>query len=173
MLQILAGLIARPALLGCIALGAAAGTQTWRLHSLQTQVAEDRATQAEAQRMAERRARATETRTAKAVEGITHDARTAAASLDADAADARRAGNGLRLAAHQANTACRATSSTSTAGRSDAADDAALVPADMLERLVDVAVVLAEAAGRANTAGIACQRAYAAVTSQGDDGGEN
>ena len=173
MLQILAGLIARPAVLGCIALGALAATQTWRLHSLQTQVAEDRATQAEAQRMAERRARDIETRTARAVESIAHESRPRIAQIDADAADARRAGNGLRMAAHPANAACRATSSTSTADRSDAADDAALVPADMLARLVDAAVVLAEAADRSRAAGTACQRVYTAVTGGEDWGGDD
>jgi hypothetical protein len=172
MLPLLAGLIARPALLACIALGAVAGALTWRLHSLQTQVAEDRATQAEAQRMAERRDRDTETRTARAVEKAAHDARPRIAQIDMDAADARRAGDGLRIHI-AARTACGAAPPAGAASRGDAASDADMVPADMLARAVDVAVVLAEAADRAHAAGAACQAAYAAVTAQGDDGGSD
>jgi hypothetical protein len=164
MLHLLAGLIARPALLACIALGAVAGWQTWNLHSLQADVAEARATQAEAVRMAERRARDTETRTARAVETIAHDARKTRTQIDADAADARRAGDGLRIHT-AARTACGAAPPAGAASRGDAADHADMVPADMLTRAVDAAVELAAAADRAHAAGAACQAAYAAVTS--------
>jgi hypothetical protein len=171
MLQLLVGLIARPAVLGCIALGTVAGAQTLRLHSLQAHMAEDRANQAEAQRMAERRARATEARTAKAIEGVSHDARTVAAGLDVDTADARRAGDGLRV--HTLNRAtCSAPAGSGATGRGDAAGEATAVPADMLSGLIDAAVVLADTADRAHAAGTACQRAYAVVTAQGDDGAE-
>jgi hypothetical protein len=163
MLHVLASLVARPALLGCIVLGAVAGTLTWRLHGLQTQVAEDRATQAEAERFAERRARDNETRTARAVEKAAHDARPRIAQIDADVADLRRAGAGLRN--HAAGFAvCGATPHAGAASGGDAAGHAELVPADMLARAVDLAVELAEAADRAHAAGAACQAAYGAVT---------
>ena len=163
MLPLLAGLIARPALLACIALGAVAGAQTWRLHSLQTQAAEDRATQAEAERFAERRDRDNETRTARAVEKAAHDARPRIAQIEADVADLRRAGDGLRIHA-TARTACGAAPPAGAASRGAAAGHADLVPADMLTRAVDAAVELAAAADRAHAAGAACQAAYAAVT---------
>lgn len=173
MLQILTGLIARPALLACIALGAVAGTQTWRLHSLQTSIATERAEAHEAARMASQARRDRENASRIATDKAAAHARTKTHDLDTDAADARAAGNGLRLANQAANARIGLASCTSTAGRSDAAEADPLVPADVLARVIDAAVELAAEADRRELARGTCQRIYEAVTggaSVGADG---
>lgn len=164
-------LVPRPVLaIAAIALGGAAGVQTWRLHDLQTVVAEDRATQAEASRMAERRAREVERQQANTVNRIAQDARNQTGQNDADAADARSAGNGLRMATKEACATDRPAQGSGATDRGKTAGATVAVPADVFEGLIDAAVVLAAAADKAHAAGTACQQSYEAVTS-GNDGG--
>lgn len=132
----------------------AAGAQTWRLHALQRDVARAELERAEAAREAERLAR-------RSMETIADETDRTLARARADAAAARSAADGLRVAAASAGAACR---DAGPAAPGAPASAAGLVLADVLGRAAERAAELAAAADAAHAAGSACERAYGAVT---------
>lgn len=127
--------------------------QTGRIHRLQLEVAQERAA-ATAQAL-----QLTQERQA-ALGKVTDEARTQVAAARRDAAAARAGADSLRTAAAAAGRACGAAS----AGGSDPAAGTGPVLADVLGRADDVAGELAAALDESRAAGLACERAYRAVT---------
>lgn len=142
-------MLLRIALALIVALGAGCVLQTWRLHVLQTSVAQQREAQREADRMAERRL-TTE------FQRIDHDAATRRDEIAAAAGRAAAAGNGLRIAAAEAG------ATASTCGSEDATA-ATGVLAELPGRMEEAGRAVAQHAVDLAEALAACQSAYAAA----------
>ena len=157
-------MVPRPVLLLAAVAGAAlAGAQTWRLHTLHAEVAQQRADQAEAARMAQQAARAEEQRRRQSIDEVSRHARTRIQAAELAAADARAAADSLRQRAHAAATA----GDDGGPGPADGCAPATgpgLVLADLLGRAAARAADLAAEADRRGAAGAACEAAYRAVT---------
>jgi uncharacterized protein YlxW (UPF0749 family) len=170
------------AILGVIAgLIGLAGAQTWRLHSAQLTAADLRTElQAQSRRAAENLAtahaealmltakhRAIEQAWIRKHQEIAREAENQARRTAADAGDARIAGDGLRIRAHQhaATAACPAAAATSpnAASSGPPTTSPATVLANVLERLETAGRELAAIADARGTAGAACEKAYQAL----------
>lgn len=116
-------------------------------------------------REAEAQARLEEQRRAAALQEIADEADAARARATADADRARRAADSLRDAARAAAARCSAPADDPTAAEPGAsAASPGLVLADVLGRADDRAGELAAALDASRAAGLACERAYDALT---------
>ncbi|WP_431512624.1 DUF2514 family protein [Variovorax sp. DAIF25] len=142
------------------------GLQTVRVAGLEQAAADQRATDAESQRLAERAQRTEEQRRAAAVTKEATDAHARITTLEDDLRGARAAADGVRSAAASAAGRARAGACTAPRSPGDPGADAIGVLADVLRRADERAGVLAEHADRLRIAGIACERSYGALTIQ-------
>lgn len=109
--------------------------------------------------------RAREADIAERVERIAHDAQAAAVAVAADARRADAAGRGLRDAVAAVAANCpRVAAPAGAAASSPAAGAPGDLLAELQRRLDDAAGELAAHADRARAAGLACERAYDAVS---------
>lgn len=130
-----------------------------------TTIAQDQRRVAELNTQAIADARAEEARRADEMERIAREAQELLDRSRADAADAGAAAERLRRQLAAFTSAARATPTDPGAPASgQAAGDPIGVLADVLERVDRRAGVLAEFADRAHAAGLACERAYDALT---------
>ncbi len=118
-----------------------------------------------AQATAQGSARTEEQRRQKSVNEVANDARTQQVAALDDAGRAADAGDRLRVAANELaeRTSC-ASSDSGVASRGEAARRSAMVLSDMLSRADKRAGELAAAYDRARIAGLACERAYSALS---------
>ena len=143
---------------------AAAGWQTVRLSATKVDLANIKAAQHEAARLAEAKARTDEARWRDQVDGVAKDARTKIAAARADAGLAVDATDRLRDRADAiAAIGCEG---PVIAGGGQPASAPGPVLADMLRRVAQAAGQLAATADERGAAGDACQRTYEAVTKQ-------
>jgi hypothetical protein len=133
------------------------------LASEQRDRASDRAAMAEAAASGIAAARAEEQRTTSAVQEVSHVARLDAARARADGVAAAAVGLRQPAAAFAAGGGRSAPPPGAAAG-GEAAAGPGLVLADMLGGVDDTAGELAQAHDLARAAGLACERAYAALT---------
>lgn len=170
--RLAAGTLAKIAGVGLVLAVAAAGVQTYRLVGEQRGHAETRTKHAEtignlekAARQAEAEARAEERRRADALQEIAHETQSQLDRARADADAATSAGERLRQRVAELAAACRRpTGDPAAPGSGQAADTAARVLADVQRRLDEAAGRIARHADEARAAGLACERAYGALT---------
>ena len=154
-----------------LAMSCAIGVQTWRVQSLQTDLAQQiaqgearMATYAIAAASAASAALAETDRRLKAQEGVVHAAeiQTAQARADAVAADRARGSLQQRFAAVAARCGA-ARADPGAAQPSPAASSPGAMLADVLSRLDAAAGELAAYADASRAAGLACERSYDAL----------
>lgn len=167
-----AGTLAKIAGIGLVLAVAAAGVQTYRLAGEQRDHAETRTKHAEqvaelerVARQAEASARETERRWSAAMEDVTNEHRARIDQARADADAAASAGERLRQRVAELAAGCRGpTGGASAANDGETAGATARVLADVQRRLDEAADRIARHADEARSAGLACERAYGAVS---------
>ena len=151
---------------------AIAGVQTYRLSEERLAHAETSRTHAETigrlerrAREAESAARETERRWTAAMERVVNEHQTQIDQARADADAAASAGERLRQRVAELTAGCRrAAGGSAVAGSGQAADATARVLADVQRRLDAAADRVARHADEARAAGLACERAYGALS---------
>lgn len=170
--KIAAGTLAKVATAALLVALVAAGIQTYRLIGEQRDHAENRRTHADqlaamerAARQAEADARAEERRRAGALQEIVHETEQNLERARADAAAAADAGERLRQRVAELTAGCRRAAGGSAApGSGQAASPTADLLADVQRRLDEATDRVARFADEASAAGLACERAYGALT---------
>lgn len=150
----------------------AASLQTYRLSEERRAHAETSHTHAETisrlerrAREAEAEARETERRWTAAMEDVANEHQTQIAQARADADAAASAGERLRQRVAELAAGCRrAAGGTAVAGAGQAAQPGVDLLADVQRRLDEAADRIARHADEARAAGLACERAYGALT---------
>jgi len=168
-----AGALAKIAGAAALVLMVAAGVQTYRLASEQRDHAETRRAHAEtigklerAARVAVEAARTEETRRYAALQEIARETEQSLDLARADAAAAATAGERLRQRVAEVTAACRRPAGDpGSTDAGPAADTTARVLADVQRRLDEATDRIARQADEARAAGLACERAYGALTS--------
>ncbi len=170
--KLASGTVAKLAGIALLLALAAASLQTYRLSEERLAHAETSRTHAETISRLERRAREaesaareTERRWTAAMEDVANEHQTQIAQARADADAATSAGERLRLRVAELAAGCRgASSSAAIAGAGPAARSGADLLADVQRRLDEAADRIARHADEARAAGLACERAYGALT---------